>query len=338
MNIAIAGYGYWGPNLARNFASLDGVSVRAVCETVPALAEKAKSAHPLATVTADFDEILADASVDAVCVATPASSHSELSMQALSAGKHLLVEKPMAVKPSDCEKMAEIAREKRLVLMVDHTFVYAGAVRKLAEIAADGGIGDLYYFDSVRINLGIVQTDVNVLWDLAVHDLSILFQVCGEQPVAVSASAVSHIPGMPVDTAYMTLHYKSSFIAHIHVGWLAPVKIRRTTVAGNRKMAIYDDTESTEKLKIYDSGVDMRGAGTDTNTDIKRLRVEYRSGDIHIPRLDSSEPLSLVTKEFVSAIREGRKPKTDASAGLRIVRILEAADRSIKANGGRVAL
>lgn len=339
MNIAIAGYGYWGPNLARNFASLDGVSVKAVCETAPALAERARADYPLATVTADFDGILADPSIDAVCVATPASSHAGLSIRALEAGKHLLVEKPMAVRSPDCEKMAEIADKKGLVLMVDHTFVYSGAVRKLAGIAADGGLGDLYYFDSVRINLGIVQTDVNVLWDLAVHDLSILFQTSGERPVAVSASAVSHISGMPVDTAYMTLHYDSSFIAHIHVGWLAPVKIRRTTVAGDRKMAIYDDTESTEKLKIYDSGVDMRDPrAVSGGGDIRRLHVEYRAGDIHIPRLDSSEPLSLVAKEFVSAVREGRTPKTDAAAGSRIVRILEAADMSIRTNGERVAL
>ena len=334
MNIAVVGYGYWGPNLARNFASLDGVSVKAVCETDPALAGKAKADHPLASVTADFEDILADASIDAVCVATPASSHAKLSTRALSAGKHLFVEKPMAMSSRECDRMAELADKKGLVLMVDHTFVYSGAVRKLAAIAAGGEIGDLYYFDSVRINLGLVQTDINVLWDLAVHDLSILFQVSGEQPVAVSASAVSHISGMPVDTAYMTLHYESSFIAHIHVGWLAPVKIRRTTVAGNRKMAIYDDTESTEKLKIYDSGVDMRATGAD----IKRLRVEYRSGDIHVPRIDSSEPLSRVTGEFLSAVREGRKPQTDAAAGSRIVRILEAADLSIKQNGERVSV
>ncbi|MCY4042832.1 MAG: Gfo/Idh/MocA family oxidoreductase [Candidatus Dadabacteria bacterium] len=334
MNIAIVGYGYWGPNLARNFASLEGASVRAVCETDPALAKKAQADHPLSAVTASFDDILADSSIDAVCVATPASSHADLSMRALAAGKHLLVEKPMAMSSSDGDRMAELADKKGLVLMVDHTFVYSGAVRKLAALAGGGELGDLYYFDSVRINLGIVQTDVNVLWDLAVHDLSILFQVSGEQPVAVSASAVSHISGMPVDTAYMTLHYKSSFIAHIHVGWLAPVKIRRTTVAGNRKMAIYDDTESTEKLKIYDSGVDMRSAGTD----IKQLRVEYRSGDIHVPRIESSEPLSLVASEFLSSVREGRKPRTDAAAGSRIVRILEAADLSIRQNGERVAL
>lgn len=335
MKVAVVGYGYWGPNLARNFALLDGVSVAAVCEKSGPLLQKARRNHPLALATDDFDDIIGDGSIDAVCIATPALTHAGLSMRALEAGKHVLVEKPMAMSAAECEAMSREAERRGLVLMVDHTFAYSGAVRKLAELSSGGKLGNLYYFDSVRINLGIVQSGVNVLWDLAVHDLSILFQLGCEPPVSVSASGVSHIEAGLTDTAYLTLHYDCAFIAHVHVSWLAPAKIRRTTVAGDRKMAIYDDTEATEKLKVYDSGVDMKSAGKE---DMDRILVEYRTGDITAPKLDSSEPLSLVASEFRDAVGESRKPFTGAEDGARLVGILEAADRSIKRNGERVSL
>ncbi len=335
MNIAVIGYGYWGPNMARNFASFDGTELKYVCDSRPGVLEKARRNHPFVSVTENFDDILKDGSVDAVCITTPAATHAELSLKALSSGRHVLVEKPMAMSSAECAEMAEEAEKRSLTLMVDHTFAYSGAVRKLAEISSDGSLGNLYYFDSVRINLGIVQSDVNVLWDLAVHDLSILFQVSDECPFAVSASGVSHIESKPVDTAYLTLHYNSSFIAHVHVSWLAPVKIRHTTVAGDIKMAIYDDTQSVEKLKVYDMGIDTNSSG---EKDKNRLLVEYRAGDIHSPKLDSSEPLSLVTQEFYNSVCSGRKPLTDSEAGMRIVRILEAADMSIKRDGERVLL
>ena len=335
MNVAVVGYGYWGPNLARNFSSLEGVSLRTVCECNPHLLKKAQKAYPLASMTGDFDEILKDGSIDAVCIATPALTHYDLSLRALRAGKHVLVEKPMAMSSAQCDTMAREADKRGLVLMVDHPFAYCGAVRKLAEFSSKGELGNLYYFDSVRINLGIVQSDVNVLWDLAVHDLSILFQLGGERPVSVSASGVSHIENRPIDTVYLTLHYDSSFIAHVHVSWLAPIKIRHTTVAGDCKMAIYNDTESVEKLKIYDSGVDMKSASRE---DMNKLLVEYRAGDIYVPRLDSSEPLALLTADFYHAVCRSEKPLTGAEDGARVVRILEAADRSIQRNGERIAL
>lgn len=335
MQIAVVGYGYWGPNLARNFASLDGVSLKTVCETSPALLEKARKNHPSVSLTNNFDDVLKDSSVDAVCIATPALTHAGLSLRALRAGKHVLVEKPMAMSSAECETMTEEAEKRGLVLMVDHTFAYSGAVRKLAEFSSGGEMGSFYYFDSVRINLGIVQSDVNVLWDLAVHDLSILFQLGGERPVSVSASGVAHIERGLADTAYLTLHYDSAFIAHIHVSWLAPAKIRRTTVAGNRKMAVYDDTKATEKLKIYDSGVDI---GSVSGKEREKLLLEYRTGDIFVPKLESSEPLSLVAAEFRNAVGENREPFTGARDGAAIVRILEAADASIKRDGERVPL
>ncbi|WP_462137807.1 Gfo/Idh/MocA family protein [Candidatus Mycalebacterium sp.] len=335
MNIAIAGYGYWGPNLARNFASLDGVTLKAVCDEDASLLEKARKNHPFISTTENFDDIISDESIDAVCLATPALTHAELGLRALRADKHILVEKPMAATLAECEKMTNEAEKRGLVLMVDHIFAYSGAVRKLAALASEKALGELYYFDSTRINLGIVRSDVNVLWDLAIHDLSILFQVSPTEPVAVTASGVSHIKGKPIDTAYLTLHYDSSFIAHVHVSWLAPVKIRRTTVAGDKKMAIYDDTESVEKLKIYDTGINTKSA---SDEDMKKLLVEYRAGDINSPKLDSSEPLFLVAKEFYDCVCEGKKPFTGAYAGAQIARILEAADTSIKQNGQRVVL
>ena len=335
MNVAVAGYGYWGPNLARNFSSLDGATLKTVCDLDSRLLKKARKAHPLASVTADFDQILKDDSIDAVCVATPALTHYDLSMRALGAGKHVLVEKPMASSSAQCETMAAEADKRGLVLMVDHPFAYCGAVRKLAELLSRGELGTLYYFDSVRINLGIVQSDVNVLWDLAVHDLSILFRIGGEGPVSVSAAGVSHIESKPIDTVYLTLHYDSSFIAHVHVSWLAPIKIRHTTVAGDCKMAIYNDNEAVEKLKIYDSGVDMKSADKE---DLNKILVEYRTGDIYAPKLDSSEPLALVAADFHDAVRRGTRPLTGAEEGARVVRVLEAADRSIARNGERVSL
>ena len=339
VNVAVVGYGYWGPNLARNFSSLEGASLRAVCEVDARLLKKARESHPLASMTGDFDAMLEDDSIDAVCIATPAATHGELALRALRAGRHVLVEKPMATSSAQCEAMAEEADKRGLVLMVDYPFVYCGAVRKLAELVSTGALGNLYYFDSVRINLGIVQSDVNVLWDLAVHDLSILHRLGWQRPVSVSASGVSHIDGGLVDTAYLTLHYDSSFIAHVHVSWLAPTKIRRTTVAGDRSMAIWDDTESTEKLKIYDSGVDMKSADRE---DVNRLLVEYRAGDIHVPRLDATEPLALLAAEFRDAVgrgvRGGATPLTGAEEGARIVRVVEAADASIRRNGERIPL
>ncbi|QMU55880.1 MAG: gfo/Idh/MocA family oxidoreductase [Candidatus Mycalebacterium zealandia] len=341
MNIAVAGYGYWGPNLARNFASLDGVTLKAICDEDSSLLEKARKNHPLISTTEDFEDITSDESIDAVwsidavCLATPALTHAELGLHALKAGKHVLVEKPMATTSADCEKMTNEAEKRGLVLMVDHVFAYSGAVRKLAALASEKSLGELYYFDSTRINLGIVRSDVNVLWDLAIHDLSILFQVNPAEPVAVSASGVSHIKGKPIDTAYLTLHYDSFFIAHVHVSWLAPVKIRRTTVAGDKKMAIYDDTEQAEKLKIYDSGINTKSASSE---DIKKLLIEYRTGDINSPKLDSSEPLFLAAKEFYDCVREKKEPLTGAYAGAQIARVLEAADTSIKQNGQRIDL
>ena len=333
INIAIIGYGYWGPNLARNFAALGNAAVHTVCDNDAASLEKARKRLPLAALTSDYEDILKDGGIHAVCIATPALTHAELALRALQSGKHVLVEKPLAMTRSQCDRMIAEADKRGLVLMVDHTFAYSGAARKLAELSQT--FGKLHYFDSVRINLGIVQSDVNVLWDLAVHDLSILFQLGVDSPRAVSAVGVSHFASGVIDTAYLTLHYDSAFIAHVHVSWLAPAKVRRTIVAGDRKMAIYDDTEAVEKVKVYDSGVDARLVDEEAK---KRMQVEYRTGDMVAPKLDSTEALALVAEEFCNCITNKRRPLTAAVDGARIVHILEAADQSLRQDGARIAL
>jgi predicted dehydrogenase len=279
-------------------------------------------------------ELLADPRVDAIAVATSVSSHFDLAMKALAAGKHVLVEKPLtATSDQACRLIDEAARCKR-VLMVDHTFVYTGAVRKIRELAAAGDLGDLHYYDSVRINLGLFQHDVNVIWDLAVHDLAIMDHVLGQTPSAVSAAGMSHVAHAPENVAYLTLFFDTNLIAHIHVNWLAPVKVRRTLIGGSKKMIVYDDLEPSEKVKVYDCGVTV---SNDTEH-LYRARIGYRTGDMWAPRLDSKEALRSEAEHFIRCIETGERPLTDARAGLRIVRILEAATESIKAQGRPIAI
>ena len=332
--VGVIGCGYWGPNLLRNFAETEAAELRWICDAdEPRLAAMGRR-YPAAQTTTDYQKLLSDPNLDAIAVVTPVATHFQIARAALIAGKHLLVEKPLTATEREAEELNDLAERNQRTLMVDHTFVYTGAVRKMKEIVASGELGELLYFDSVRINLGLFQKDINVLWDLAPHDLSIMDYLIDRRPDAVSAIGSCHIePGIE-NIAYLMMHFDNDFIAHFHFNWLAPVKIRRTLLAGSRKMILYDDIEPTEKVRIYDKGVTTNRVGTDREADYQTL-VSYRTGDVWAPKLDSTEALRHVVGEFLNSIRERRPPLTDGQAGLRVVRLLEAAQQSIK-NGGQV--
>ena len=334
INIGVIGYGYWGPNLVRNFSEIPGAQVRTVSDFKPELLAKVQARYPSIQVTTDCRDIFADPKIDAVAIATPVSTHFDLALAALKAGKHVLVEKPMTVTSEQALRLIEEAERRGLVLMVDHTFVYTGAVRKMRELVANNGLGDIYYYDSVRVNLGLFQHDVNVLWDLAVHDLSIMDYILQAKPRAVSATGVSHIPGKPENIAYLTLFFDSNLIAHLHANWLAPVKVRRTLISGSQKMIVYDDLEVSEKVKIYDKGITVNG---DTEK-VYEMLIGYRTGDMWAPKLEMTEALRTEGLHFLRCIEQGERPVTDGEAGLRVVKILEAATKSMKEQGRLVEL
>lgn len=332
IGIGIIGYGYWGPNLVRNFAETPGANVVAVADLDPKKLETVQRRYPAVKITADFKELLTDPSIDAIAIATPVSSHFELGMAALKAGKHLWLEKPMAETSLQARKLVDEAERRGLVLIVDHTFIYTGAVRKMAEIIKAGELGRIYYYDSIRVNLGLFQRDVNVISDLAVHDFSILDYLLNEHPVAVSASGMNHFPGTPENLAYITLFYDSGIIAHANVSWLAPVKVRQILVGGSKKMITYDDLEPSEKIKIYDKGVSF----TDNPEQIYQMRVGYRMGDMWAPRLNATEALRVEGEHFVDCIEHSKVPETSGHLGLRVVELIEAASSSMGGKGETV--
>jgi predicted dehydrogenase len=332
--IAVIGCGYWGPNLLRNFAENESAQLRWICDTDEARLAAMGRRYPAAQTTGDYQKLLADPQLDAVAVVTPVATHFQIASEALRAGKHVLVEKPLTATVNEAEELIKLAESSQRTLMVDHTFVYTGAVRKMREIVASGELGELLYFDSVRINLGLFQRDINVLWDLAPHDLSIMDYLIERQPNAVSALGSSHIEQGIENIAYLMLHFPDDFIAHFHFNWLAPVKIRRTLIAGSSKMILYDDIEPTEKVRVYDMGVTTNRVG-DREADYQTL-VSYRTGDVWAPKLDTTEALRHVVAEFLDSIRGARQPLTNGEAGLRVVRLLEAAQQSIKSGGRHV--
>lgn len=331
--IGVIGCGYWGPNLLRNFAENETADLRWICDADEARLAAMGRRYPAAQTTTDYQKLLADPKLDAIAIVTPVATHFPIARQALLAGKHLLVEKPLTATAREAEELNELAERNKRTLMVDHTFVYTGAVRKMKEIVHSGELGQLLYFDSVRINLGLFQSDINVLWDLAPHDLSIMDYLIERQPDAVSAIGSCHIEQGIENIAYLMMHFADDFIAHFHFNWLAPVKIRRTMIAGSSKMILYDDIEPTEKVRIYDKGVTTNRTDADREANYQTL-VSYRTGDVWAPKLDSTEALRYVVAEFLDSIRTARRPLTDGEAGLRVVRLLEAAQQSIK-NGGR---
>jgi len=329
IGVGVIGYGYWGPNIVRNFMETPGFTVRGISDLAEGRQALAAARCPSAKVTNDYKALINDPSIDAIVVATPVNSHFQLASEALNAGKHVLVEKPMTASVEESQRLVDLAAKMKKTLMVDHTFVYTGAVRKMKQMIADGLLGDLYYYDSVRVNLGLFQHDVNVIWDLAPHDASIVEYLVNEAPTAVSALAVSHVPGQPENIGYITMMFKSSLVVHLHVNWLAPVKLRQTLIGGSKKMIVYDDMETSEKVKVYDRGVDI-----EQSTDrIHQMRIGYRSGDMYAPKIELSEALKVEALHFHECLDKGKKPITDGEAGLRVVQVLEAASKSIKANG-----
>jgi len=334
--VGVIGCGYWGPNLLRNFAENEAAQLRWICDLDETRLAAMGRRYPAARTTTDYQKLIADPDLDAIAVVTPVATHFPITKEALTAGKHVLVEKPITSTAREAEELIELAERNQRTLMVDHTFVYTGAVRKMKELLTSGELGDLLYFDSIRINLGLFQRDINVLWDLAPHDLSIMDYLIERQPLGVSALGSCHIePGIE-NIAYLVTKFPDDFIAHFHFNWLAPVKIRRTLIAGARKMILYDDIEPTEKVRVYDKGVTANRIG-DREAEYQTL-VSYRTGDVWAPKLDATEALRHVVAEFVDSIRAKRKPLTDGEAGLRVVRILEAAQLSLKQGGNFVRL
>jgi len=332
--VGVIGYGYWGPNLVRNFMSDTAWRVVSVCDRSESRLAEVGRLYPTITTTRNPEDLFRNPSVDAIAIATPVATHFELAMAALRAGKHVLVEKPIAATSAEAAQMIEKAAQRKLVLLVDHTFVFTGAVRKIRDVIADESFGELQYYDSTRVNLGLFQHDVNVMWDLAVHDLSIMDFVIGVNPVAVSATGLSHVRGQPANVAFMTLFFDRHIIAHINVNWLSPVKIRRTLVGGSKRMIVYDDLETSEKVKIYDKGITV----TETPDDLRKLLISYRTGDLWSPKVNETEALKLEVAHFRNCIDGSEKPITPGERGLAIVRMLEAADKSMQKRGEPVEL
>ena len=332
--VGVIGYGYWGPNLARNFAELATSELGAVSDLSEERLALARRRFRGCRTSTDYRDILADPGIDAVAVATPVTSHFPITMEALGAGKHVLVAKPMARSSDEARQMIDLAERRGRILMVDHTFCYTGAVRCIRELIRNGELGDILYYDSVRVNLGLFQHDVDVIWDLAVHDLSVMEHVLRCRPVEVSATGLGHFDGSREDISYVTLFFENNLIGHVHVNWLAPVKVRRTLIGGSRKMILYDDIEPSDKVKVYDKGVSMGGDAES----MYRMLVSYRTGDMWAPRLDLTEALRIECSHFVECIERTLTPETDGVAGLEVVRVLEAASRSMKERGRPVSL
>ncbi|MCX6225981.1 MAG: Gfo/Idh/MocA family oxidoreductase [Bacteroidia bacterium] len=334
IGIGVIGYGYWGPNLVRNFSEVSGSKVIAVSDLRSERLALAKSRYPTIKTMTNCHDLIADPAIDAVIIATPVSTHFDLAMRALDMGKHVLVEKPMTATAEQGIRLIERARKTNRVLLVDHTFIYTGAVRKMREFIQNGELGEIYYYDSTRVNLGLFQHDVSVIWDLAVHDLSILDYVLRVQPVAVSATGINHVSNAPENVGYMTLFFNSSLIAHINVNWLSPVKLRLTMIAGSRKMIVFDDLQPSEKIKVYDTGITVNKQPDN----IYDMLIGYRTGDMWAPRFDTTEALRAEALHFIDCIDTDRDPDTNCEMGLRVVRILEAATKSIRDKGQLVAL
>jgi predicted dehydrogenase len=330
--MGVVGYGYWGPNIVRNLRSIEGCQVAGVCDQSPAAVRRIKQAHPDLNVTTNCSELLESKEIDAVAVVTPVCTHFDLAKAALQNGKHVFVEKPFTATVRQAEELVELAERKNLKIMVDHTFLFTGAVRKIRELIDEGVLGDLYYYDSTRVNLGLFQHDVSVIWDLAPHDLSIMSYLIPEEPEAVVATGQSHLNGL-VDVAFLTVYFPGNTIAHINVNWLSPVKVRTTLLGGEKKMLVWNDLEADEKLKIYDKGAQIsNGQG------LYDLMVSYRSGDMWAPKVEQTEALKVELGHFVDCVLKDRTPLNDGIAGLRVVKLLEAADRSLKERGRAVQL
>lgn len=333
MNIAIIGYGYWGPNLVRNFSLVNDCKVSVVSDFRPERLTIVSKTYPGINVTQNPEEIFGNNDIDAVVIATPVFTHFELAKKALQSGKHVLLEKPMTASVQEAEELIAMADKLGLLLMVDHTFLYTGAVNKMKEIIDNDGIGKIQYFDSSRINLGLFQPDVNVLWDLAPHDISILLHLIKDKPYSVNATGISHTHNGIENVAYLTVNYQSDFIAHFSCSWTSPVKLRTMLIGGDKKMLLFDDLQPSEKVRVYDTGYSYK-----TDEEKNRLLVDYRTGDVHIPKIASTEALLGMAKDFVSCIKAKQNPVSNASLGLQVIKVLEAAQKSIKKQGQEIII
>jgi len=324
LRIAVIGLGYWGPNLVRNLADTPGARAAMACDSDPERCAAIARRYPSLHVTSDLQEVMRSPDIDAVCIATPVATHYDLARQAFLRDKHVLVEKPLTNSVRDAERLVETAEGRGLTLMVGHTYIYTGAVRLLRELARSGAVGDLYYLESERLNLGLFRPDVNVVWDLAPHDLSIFHYLTVGRPMWITAIGTDPTGSGTESVAHLTIEYENGILGHVYVSWLSPVKTRRLVLAGSRKMVEYDDVEPSEKIRIYDRGVEFKGDSEDS------LHPTYRLGDIHIPATDNTEALRTQLEEFVGAIKDARKAETDGQFGVEIVRLLEACQESMR--------
>ena len=332
VKFGVIGYGYWGPNVVRNLNLMDKAEVLVVCDKSPASRKRVQKAYPSLRVTSDAAEMMSSKDLDAIAVITPVWTHYELAKAALEHGKHVFVEKPFTSNTAQAEELINLAVKKNLKIMVDHTFLFTGAVKKIRQLLKEGTLGNLYYYDSTRVNLGLFQHDVNVVWDLAPHDLSIIDHLIAESPEALVATGQTHLNGCE-DVAFITLYFPNKIIAHINVNWLSPVKVRTTLIGGEKKMLVWNDLEADEKIKIYDKGVDVKN-----QQGLYNLLVNYRSGDMWAPQVEQVEALSQELAYFVDCIAHDKVPFNDGAAGLRVVKLLEAADQSLRKRGALVYL
>jgi predicted dehydrogenase len=332
IRVGVIGYGYWGPNIVRNVNSLESLHLEAVCDKSERALARVRKAYPGVATYSDPAEILRSPKIDAVAVITPVWTHYELTKEALLNGKHVFVEKPFTSSVPQAEELIELAAKKNLTIMVDHTFLFTGALRKIRELTESGALGDLYYYDSLRVNLGLFQHDISVLWDLAPHDLSIMDHVIKGEPEAVVATGEKHLNGVE-DVAFITIYFPNSVIAHINVNWLSPVKIRTTLIGGQKKMLVWNDLVADEKIRVYDRGVNFSGG-----EGIRDVLVSYRTGDMWAPQIEQLEALRVELDYFADCVTNSHRPFNDGEAGWRVVRMLEAAERSIRKRGDLVRL
>jgi predicted dehydrogenase len=332
IRIGVIGYGYWGPNIVRNFHAATDARVTVVCDQRTESLKRAQQAFPGVAVTTEVDKVLTSPDVDAVAIVTPVWTHFDLAKAALENGKHVFVEKPFTATTAQAQELVELGAKKNLRIMVDHTFLFTGAVKKIRQLIEGEELGKLYYYDSTRVNLGLFQHDVNVIWDLAPHDLAIMDHLIQDQPTGIVATGASHLNGHE-DVAYITVYFQSSMVAHFNVNWLSPVKVRTTLIGGEKRMVVWNDVEADEKVKVYDRGVEITA-----REGVYNLLVSYRSGDMWAPKVEQVEALKAECQYFIECVEDGKDPFNDGQAGLKVVRMLEAADRSVKAQGRLVHL
>lgn len=326
LNVGVVGIGYWGPNIVRNFAANKRTKVVACSDLKQERLDYIAAIYPTIQTTTDYRELINNPAIDVVAICTPVFTHFEIAKKALEAGKHVMIEKPMTSTSTQAAELINLAEQKNLTILVDHTFLFTGAVRKIKQLVEGGDIGDLYYFDSVRVNLGLFQHDVNVVWDLAPHDISIMDFVINQPAQAVTANGADHVGNGLEDVAYLTVYYPDNIIAHIHVNWLSPVKIRQTLIGGSRQMIVWDDNSPSEKIKIYDKGIEV----IQTQDQIYNTLIQYRTGDMTCPKIEPIEALALEVDHFVDCIEQRQRPVSDGYLGYRVVQILEASEHSIK--------